>query len=366
MPTKPAVLAVAIVLAIAVGGCADRTSTRADATHAPEPPAESTAIADRGVQQAEVRERIVGNQAALADAQRTDAAPVPGAVAPAIAALPPPAPPAPIGGLSTAAGAWPNAANTERYAARSENPLQRVEDDPVSTFSIDVDTGSYSNVRRMLASGVLPPRDAVRTEEFLNYFDYDYAPPRDRATPFSVTTELAPAPWDANRTLLLVGIKGYEVPREAMPAVNLVFLIDTSGSMQDPAKLPLLVDAFKHAGRRGFARSTRCRSWPTPAARAWCSRRPAATSMNGSRPPSTACPPADRPPAAPASSWPTRRRAQAFINGGVNRVILATDGDFNVGIGGHRSTEVAGRRAPPLRHRAEHARFRRGQLQRRR
>jgi Ca-activated chloride channel family protein len=133
----------------------------------------------------------------------------------------------------------------ERYARIEQNRVTRVVDQPVSTFSVDVDTGSYSNVRRMLNAGYLPPADAVRAEEFINYFDYDYAPPTQREAPFAVHTELAPAPWAPNRHLLLVGLKGYELPSEALPPANLVFLIDTSGSMMPADKLPLLIDAFK-------------------------------------------------------------------------------------------------------------------------
>src|SRR5690606_34136252 len=124
------------------------------------------------------------------------------------------------------------------------NPIQRTAETPVSTFSIDVDSGSYANVRRMLAGGTLPPADAVRTEELLNYFDYGYQPPASTEVPFSVTTEVAPAPWNAQRHLLLVGIKGYDVAPEAIPASNLVFLVDTSGSMNSPDKLGLLKEAF--------------------------------------------------------------------------------------------------------------------------
>jgi len=103
-----------------------------------------------------------------------------------------------------------------------------------------VDTGSYSNVRRMLREGQRPPADAVRAEEFINYFRYGHAGPTDRSRPFKVTTELAPASWNAKRQLLMVGIKGYDVPKATLPPANLVFLLDTSGSMESPDKLPLL------------------------------------------------------------------------------------------------------------------------------
>lgn len=139
----------------------------------------------------------------------------------------------------------PGAIDRENYAHYDDNPVHLAAEQPVSTFSIDVDTGSYTNVRRMLEQGRLPPGDAVRAEEFINYFDYAYTPPASRGTPFSVTTEVAPAPWNSERQLLLVGIQGYRVPVADIPAVNLVFLVDTSGSMNAPDKLPLLQASLK-------------------------------------------------------------------------------------------------------------------------
>jgi hypothetical protein len=128
----------------------------------------------------------------------------------------------------------------ENYAHLNDNPVKRVAEQPVSTFSIDVDTGSYTNVRRMLREGRLPVHDAVRVEEMINYFSYQYPVPRSKETPFSVTTEMAPSPWAANRHLLRIGIKGYEVPKQELKAANLVFLIDVSGSMRSNNKLGLL------------------------------------------------------------------------------------------------------------------------------
>ncbi|MBP6597260.1 MAG: von Willebrand factor type A domain-containing protein, partial [Arenimonas sp.] len=125
-------------------------------------------------------------------------------------------------------------ANTERYAEINDSGIVRTAEQPVSTFSIDVDTGSYSNVRRFLAQGQLPPKDAVRVEEMINYFDFGYPGPANRRQPFAVSTELAPAPWNQKRLLLQVGIQGYDVAASEVPASNLVFLIDTSGSMDAP------------------------------------------------------------------------------------------------------------------------------------
>jgi Ca-activated chloride channel family protein len=229
----------------------------------------------------------------------------------------------------TAPGYW-QPDNTEKYQDHVDNPVVRTAESPVSTFSNDVDTGSYSNVRRMLAGGALPPTDAVRAEEFVNYFDYGYTPPSSLETPFSVTTEIAPSPWNAQRQLLLVGIQGYRVPASQIPASNLVFLIDTSGSMDDPAKLPLLRDAFKqlvpqlraqdrvsivvYAGSAGLVLP------PTAGDRhdtilAALDALSAGGSTNGGQ----------------GIALAYRMAEQAFIKNGVNRVILATDGDFNVG-----------------------------------
>ncbi len=219
----------------------------------------------------------------------------------------------------------------EKYATHDDNPVQRTADNPVSTFSIDVDTGSYSNVRRMLTAGQRPPADAVRAEEMINYFDYAYPAPISRAVPFRVTTEMAPAPWNTKHTLLQIGIKGYEVAHAEMPPANLVFLIDTSGSMDEPNKLPLLKQAFAqlvpqlraqdrvaivvYAGSAGLVLPS------TPGDRhdvilAALNQLEAGGSTNGG--------------AGIGLAYATARGS--FIKGGANRIILATDGDFNVGV----------------------------------
>ncbi len=230
-------------------------------------------------------------------------------------------------------------ANTEKYAERHDNPVQRASEQPVSTFSIDVDTGSYSNVRRMLRDGYRPPADAVRAEEFLNYFSYGHPAPLDRNTPFRVTTELAPAPWNPKRELLMIGIKGYDVPKVTLPASNLVFLIDTSGSMYSEDKLPLLKRAFAqlvpqlraqdrvsivvYAGSAGLVLP------PTPGDRhgeilAALEQLQAGGSTNGGD----------------GIRLAYAMARQAFVKDGVNRVILATDGDFNVGTVGQNALET--------------------------
>ena len=144
------------------------------------------------------------------------------------------------GGRAFSAQEAESAFHTEGYDHIRENRFYRAKDDPLSTFSVDVDTASYANVRRFLArQHRLPPKDAVRIEELLNYFSYDYAPPTGEH-PFSVHVESTAAPWNEARRLVRIGIKALEIdPYERKPA-NLVFLLDVSGSMNDPNKLPLL------------------------------------------------------------------------------------------------------------------------------
>jgi Ca-activated chloride channel family protein len=226
---------------------------------------------------------------------------------------------------------WPaEPANTEEYAGIEDNPVRRVSDHPVSTFSVDVDTGSYSNVRRMLRMGVRPPPDAVRAEEFINYFSYGHPAPATRDVPFRVTTEVAPSPWDPKRHLLMVGIKGYDVPKAELPPANLVFLVDTSGSMHSPDKLPLLRKAFATLADQlraqdkvsivAYAGSAGLVLPPTAGNRkgeilAALERLQAGGSTNGG--------------AGIELAYAMAR--QGHVEGGSNRVILATDGDFNVG-----------------------------------
>ena len=221
-------------------------------------------------------------------------------------------------------------ANTENYADFDDNPVHRTSDQPVSTFSIDVDTGSYTNVRRMLVDGVRPPADAVRAEEFINYFDHDHPAPTSRDVPFRVSTELAPAPWNAERHLLMIGIKGYDVPRSDLPPANLVLLVDTSGSMQSADKLPLLKRAMAMLVRQlrpqdtvsivVYAGSAGLVLPPTTGDRqgeilAALGQLQAGGSTNGG--------------AGIQLAYDMAR--QGYVDGGVNRILLATDGDFNVG-----------------------------------
>jgi len=256
---------------------------------------------------------------------------------------PPPAPPPPqamLGQSEFAAGAYYSrsapapfgyAQNTETYPDATANPVKITAREPVSTFSVDVDTSSYSNLRRYLEDGALPPSDAVRIEEMINYFDYTYDVPRDRSQPFQPTVAVYPTPWNANTQILHVGIEGYDIPRTDRPAANLVFLIDTSGSMQDENKLPLLKRSFRllvdqlapedrvsmvvYAGSAGVVLE------PTPGSDkakilAALDRLEAGGSTAGGE-----------------GIRQAYQLAKAHLDeNGVNRVILATDGDFNVGI----------------------------------
>lgn len=224
----------------------------------------------------------------------------------------------------------PPAEDRETYAHQAENPVHLASEQPVSTFSIDVDTAAYANVRRFLNDGRLPPEDAVRVEELVNYFPYAYPAPETRDRPFAISTALAPAPWDGNKVLLQVALKGYEIPAAQRAPANLVFLVDVSGSMQDPAKLPLLKSAFRLMSRQlkatdrvalvVYAGAAGTVLEPTPGdqhgkIRAALDRLEAGGSTNGGD----------------GIRLAYDLAQQGYISGGINRIILATDGDFNVG-----------------------------------
>ena len=218
----------------------------------------------------------------------------------------------------------------ENYAHLDNNRVLRVTEQPVSTFSIDVDTGSYANIRRMLNEGRLPVQDAVRIEEMLHYFDYDYPLPDSTNTPFTVTTEVGPSPWSKGRHLLRIGIKGYDVDPAKLPASNLVFLIDVSGSMRPENKLGLLKKSLKLLSKRlraedrisiiVYAGASGVVLEPTPGNEQFkiihaLDNLQAGGSTNG----------------ASGIRLAYQLAEQALIPGGINRILLATDGDFNVG-----------------------------------
>lgn len=226
---------------------------------------------------------------------------------------------------------WYRDEGRDRFHAPGENPFKLVREEPVSTFSLDVDTASYAFVRASLARNVLPQAAAVRTEEMINYFRYDYARPLSKDQPFSNAVSVFPSPFTAGRKLVRIGIRGYDLRAANRPRANLVFLIDTSGSMHAPNKLPLVKESLSmlldrldgrdrvaivtYAGNAGVALE------PTPASDKVRIREVIDHLEAGG---STAGAEGIRQAYALAE--------QSFDVDGVNRVILATDGDFNVGI----------------------------------
>ncbi|MEZ5425218.1 MAG: VWA domain-containing protein [Pyrinomonadaceae bacterium] len=218
----------------------------------------------------------------------------------------------------------------ERYAEISENPFLETSRAPLSTFSIDVDTASYANVRRYINQGQMPPKDAVRIEELVNYFEYDYPQPVGDE-PFSVNTEVANAPWNPKHKLIQIGLQGKNVSLDNLPPSNLVFLLDVSGSMNDPNKLPLLKQSFGilldqlsakdrvaivvYAGSSGLVLPSTPADRKEEILRALNSLQ-AGGSTNGGQ----------------GIQLAYRTAQENFISQGNNRVILATDGDFNVGL----------------------------------
>lgn len=218
----------------------------------------------------------------------------------------------------------------ERYAEINENPFLETRNAPLSTFSIDVDTASYSNVRRFINDGHLPPKDAVRIEELINYFEYDYPQPVG-SVPFSVTNEVAGCPWNDKHKIVSIGLQGKKVALDNTPPSNLVFLLDVSGSMNSPDKLPLLKQGLRilvnqlkpqdrvaivvYAGSSGLVLpSTNDKNEILNS----LDRLEAGGSTNGGQ----------------GIQLAYKIAQDNFISNGNNRVILATDGDFNVGLTG--------------------------------
>ena len=282
----------------------------------------------------DVREEVTSPSPAVAKAAESDIAVTGSRVAGAVDAMnyePRPAPPPPAPGMYPQWSPPYHDVGRDKFTTIVQNAFKVVREEPVSTFSIDVDTASYSWVRASLNQNVLPQPDSVRTEEMVNYFPYDYAAPTGAQQPFTTSVATMPSPWSAGRKLVRIGIKGYSIHRATRPRANLVFLIDTSGSMQEPNKLPLVqrsldmlldeldprdtVAIVTYAGYAGTALE------PTPASqkakiRAVIDGLGAGGSTAGAE---------------------GIRQAYALAEAnlepnGVNRVILATDGDFNVGI----------------------------------
>ncbi len=219
--------------------------------------------------------------------------------------------------------------NTEGYASVNENGYKNVKNNPLSTFSIDVDNASYSNIRRFINSGSLPPADAVRIEEMINYFKYDYPEPRGEH-PFSVYTELAICPWNTRHQLLQVGLRGRSIDKNSLPPSNLVFLIDVSGSMNSPNKLPLLKSAFGllvnelrpqdhvaivvYAGAAGLVLESTPGNRKEVIMSAIDNLEAGGSTAGGA-----------------GLKLAYKEAEKNFLKSGNNRIILATDGDFNVG-----------------------------------
>jgi Ca-activated chloride channel family protein len=234
--------------------------------------------------------------------------------------------------------------NTEEYEGLEENTFHGADKKPLSTFSIDVDAASYSNLRRFINNGQRPPKDAVRIEEMINYFDYDYKEPKD-GRPFSVYTEISQTPWNDKHQLIHIGLQGRKVSVENLPASNLVFLIDVSGSMGHPNKLPLVKKSFQllvdqlrpqdHVAIVVYAGAAGVVLEPTPGDE----KRKVLSAL-------------DRLEAGGSTAGGAGLRlayalaGQHFKRNGNNRVILATDGDFNVGESSNDAMEdlIEGRR----------------------
>ncbi|CTV01822.1 vWA domain-containing protein [Escherichia albertii] len=233
---------------------------------------------------------------------------------------------------------------TARYQQFDDNPVKQVAQNPLATFSLDVDTGSYANVRRFLNQGQLPPPDAVRVEEMVNYFPSDWvindkqSIPASKPIPFAMRYELAPAPWNEQRTLLKVDILAQDLKSEALPASNLVFLIDTSGSMYSDERLPLIQSSLKLLVKElreqdnisivTYAGDSRI-ALPSTSGNHKDEINAAIDSLNARGSTNGGA----------GLEMAYQQAAKGFIKGGVNCILLATDGDFNVGIDDPKSIE---------------------------
>lgn len=219
--------------------------------------------------------------------------------------------------------------NTEEYSTIHENGFKRAVDKPLSTFSIDVDAASYSNIRRFINNGQMPPKDAVRIEEMINYFGYDYDQPKGN-NPFSINTEISSAPWNEEHKIVQVGLQGKKLAMENLPPSNIVFLLDVSGSMNSPNKLPLLKSSLKmlanelrpqdkvsivvYAGAAGLVLEPTRGDNKQKIMEALDKLNAGGSTAGG---------------AGIRLAYETAKKN--FVKGGNNRVILATDGDFNIG-----------------------------------
>lgn len=232
----------------------------------------------------------------------------------------------------------PTIPNNEDYENFVENQFDTPKNAPLSTFSIDVDNASYTNIRRFINNGQAVPKDAVRIEEMMNFFKYSYPQPKDNH-PFSINTEYSNCPWNSKHQLLKIGLQGKNIPTENLPASNLVFLIDVSGSMSDPNKLPLLKQSMKilvnelrtedkvsmvvYAGAAGMVLPPTSGDKKQTIINALDNLSAGGSTAGGA-----------------GIELAYRTALENFIKGGNNRVILATDGDFNVGTSSNKDMET--------------------------
>jgi Ca-activated chloride channel family protein len=222
-----------------------------------------------------------------------------------------------------------SAENSERYAGKPVASILSTTDQPVSTFSVDVDTGAYANVRRMLTEGRNVPGEAVRTEELINYFRYDYARPNAREAPFGVTIEVSTTPWNPDTRLMRIGLRAHDVDAQGRPPANLVFLVDVSGSMDEDSKLPLVKKSLSMLADRIGPRDR----VSIVAYSGTVSTVLEPTSNKHFIRQALDCLYAEGSTAGGAAMKMAYSLARAnYIQGGVNRILMATDGDFNVGV----------------------------------
>ena len=224
----------------------------------------------------------------------------------------------------------PHVTNTERYQKQPDQPVKAVAQEPVSTFSIDVDTGSYANVRRFLNDGGLPPEDAVRIEEIVNYFPYNYPLPTDEH-PFAVHTETIDSPWQPEAKLIKIGIQAQDIAKKDLPPANLVFLVDVSGSMDAENKLPLVQETLRILTRQ-------LRPQDKVTLITYASGEDLVLPPTSGADKETILNAIDKLRAGGATDGESalqmayEQAQKAFVPNGINRILLATDGDFNVGV----------------------------------
>lgn len=314
--TMSAALAALLVGALMLAGCDQRADTAKQEKDKPDQLSDAT-MAPSTDTEAPVAEPKEADEAAAPAAPGRQRA-VAGGIMSGYAPMPAPMP-------------MPQPEVRDRYENTKPNPVKLAKDEPVSTFSADVDTASYAVVRKYLTDGTLPPRDAVRIEEMVNYFDYHYDLPQNRSEPFRPTVEVYPTPWNTGTQLVHIGIKGFDLPKSERPAANLVFLLDVSGSMDEPNKLPLVKKAMHmlvselgekdrvsivvYAGAAGTVLE------PTSGA----DKAKINAAIDNLTPGGSTA-------GAEGIRQAYQLARQSLIKDGVNRVILATDGDFNVGI----------------------------------